>query len=232
MGQIKNIKLHIVTDIKRKTMSAETSETPVGQTDYKWTPTSTTEGTTEEATTEEANTAEANAQETTTEEATAEDAKQVHPYKDKLETFKPKEWQLKKQMPQSSSPLEDDTCTFVDTVTLLHEMMAELRKVKEVAIAVQFEKITHFLPNCCLLEISTRSHDYIIDALTLKEELKIVNEITSDENILKVFYGTGNNYTTTPKDKFRKQGDLEIMADSVGLWVVNLFDIFSALHLS
>jgi len=195
-------------------MSVETPETSVGQTDYKWTGKPTT------------------AEETTTDEATTEDAKPVHPYKDKLETFKPKEWQLKKQIPQSSAPLEDDTYTFVDTVTLLTEMMAELRKVKEVAIAVQFEKITHFLPNCCLLEISTRSHDYIIDALTLKEELKIVNEITSDENILKVFYGTGNNYTTTPKDKFRKQGDLEIMANSVGLWVVNLFDIFSALHLS
>merc|ERR1711962_265625 len=228
MGQIKNIKLHIVTDIKRKTMSAETSETPVGQTDYKWTPTSTTEGTTEEATTEEANTAGANAQETTTEEATGEDAKQVHPYKDKLETFKPKEWQLKKQMPQSSAPLEDHSCTFVDTVTLLTEMMAELRKVKELAINIHSEKFTHFNPTCSLLEISTRTHDYIVDAITLKDELKVLNEITSDENILKIMYSTGHSIAV----KYQRQGDLEVMARSLGLWVLNLFEIISALRLT
>jgi len=163
---------------------------------------------------------------------TTEDAKPVHPYKDKLATFKPNDWQLKKQIALAPAPLEDDTYTFVDSVSSLNEMMVELRKVKEVAISVQFERSTHFHPTCRLLEISTRNHDYIIDAMTLKEEVKVINEITSDESILKVFYGTGNTVSETPKDKYRQQGDMEIMATRMGLWVVNLFDIISALRLS
>jgi len=178
----------------------------------------------EEAATEEATTERTTGQEASTEEATAEDAMPVHPYKDKLATFKPQEWQMKKQIPQASPPLDDNTYTFVDSVTSLNEMMTDLKKVKEVAIATQFE-FTHFYPCCCLLEISTRKHDYIIDAIKLKEELKVLNEITSDESIMKVLYSTGIKYST---EKFGKQGEVGIMANSLGLWVVNLFEIIAA----
>ena len=39
------------------------------------------------------------------------------------------------------------------------------------------------------MQISTRSKDYIIDTLALREELHILNEVCTDARIVKVFHG-------------------------------------------
>lgn len=38
----------------------------------------------------------------------------------------------------------------------------------------------------CLIQISTRDHDYIIDALALREHLNVLNDSFTDPRILKV----------------------------------------------
>lgn len=40
----------------------------------------------------------------------------------------------------------------------------------------------------CLMQISTRKEDYIVDTLLLRDELHLLNEVFTDPKILKVNY--------------------------------------------
>ena len=40
----------------------------------------------------------------------------------------------------------------------------------------------------CLMQISTREKDFVVDTIALREELHILNEVFTDSSILKVSY--------------------------------------------
>ena len=90
-------------------------------------------------------------------------------YQEKLDTFKPQPWQLESVEPQTAGPEDDTTTTFVDTVGAVIEMVVELRKVKEIGVSMQYDSKSRFHPTCCVLMVSTRSHDYVVDTATLGE---------------------------------------------------------------
>ena len=64
------------------------------------------------------------------------------------------------------------------------------------------------------MQISTRTADFIVDTLELREHLQKLNEVTTDENICKVFHGG--------------QSDISWLQKDFGIYVINCFDTFFA----
>ena len=137
-----------------------------------------------------------------------------HPYESRLSSFKPEEWRLKSRVPRPLLPLEDSKFILVDTQVLLDEMVARMNKENEVGGTLECHSYRTFHGICCLLQISTRTEDYIIDTIALKGCLNVLNEIFTDTNVLKVMH--------------RATRDLEMMQKHLGLYVVNLFDTWTA----
>jgi len=65
-------------------------------------------------------------------------------------------------------------------------MLGKLRRVKEIAVDLEHHRHRSFNGFACLMQISTRNDDFIVDTLTLREELEELNEIFTDPGILKV----------------------------------------------
>lgn len=96
--------------------------------------------------------------------------------------------------------LEKTPLIWVDTVEKLSkklnlfncfvELLSEtLRNCTEFAVDLEHHDYRSYLGFTCLIQISTRFEDYVIDALELRHELYILNVSFSDPNILKVFHG-------------------------------------------
>lgn len=64
------------------------------------------------------------------------------------------------------------------------------------------------------MQISSRTKDYIIDTLLLRDELFILNEVFTKSSITKVFHGADS--------------DIEWLQKDLSLYVVNLFDTHQA----
>jgi exosome complex exonuclease RRP6 len=94
-------------------------------------------------------------------------------------------------------------------------MLAELRKASEIAIDLEHHDTHSYVGIVCLMQISTRQKDWIVDTLVpWREDLQILNHVFTDPKILKVFQGS-------TMDMIWLQRDL-------GLYVVGLFDTFHA----
>ena len=113
-----------------------------------------------------------------------------------------------------SSPTENEAI-FVDTKEGVEEMLAELREASEIAIDLEHHDTHSYVGIVCLMQISTREKDWIIDTLVpWREDLQMLNEVFADPKVLKVFQGS-------TMDMIWLQRDL-------GLYIVGLFDTFHA----
>jgi len=65
-------------------------------------------------------------------------------------------------------------------------MLGKLRQVQEVAVDLEHHRHRSFSGFVCLMQISTRHDDYIVDTLTLREELEELNEVFTNPDVLKV----------------------------------------------
>jgi exosome complex exonuclease RRP6 len=93
-------------------------------------------------------------------------------------------------------------------------MIADLSKCSEIAVDLEHHAYRSYLGFTCLIQISSRSQDYIIDTLALREELYKFNVVTTDPKIVKVFHGG--------------QADILWLQKDFGVYVVNMFDTFHA----
>jgi len=143
-------------------------------------------------------------------ESKVDPAAPPHPYAEQLSNFKLPENQLTKIEVVRALSLESTPLTIVSTQDALDGMLKKLREVKEVAIGVHVHSYRSFHEICCLLGISTRSEDFLVDAMALKDELSVLNEIFIDESVLKVMYFADR--------------DLERLQRCVGLYMINLMD--------
>lgn len=112
-------------------------------------------------------------------------------------------------------PPSENEAIFVDTKEGVEKMLAELRTASEIAIDLEHHDTHSYVGIVCLMQISTRHKDWIVDTLVpWREDLQILNEVFTDPKILKVFQGS-------TMDMIWLQRDL-------GLYVVGLFDTFHA----
>ncbi|CAH8509247.1 unnamed protein product [Heterobilharzia americana] len=104
----------------------------------------------------------------------------------------------------------DESYHFVDKLDALQETIKSLSACKYIAVDLEHHNYRTFLGITCLIQISTLDTDYIIDALTLRDHLSILNEVFTDPKIVKVFHGSDS--------------DLMWLQRDFGVYVVNLFD--------
>lgn len=83
-------------------------------------------------------------------------------------------------------PFEETTATWVDTEETLEEMIGELKKATEIAVDLEHHDARSYIGFTCLMQISTRDKDWIIDTLALRLELQALNQVFADPRIIKV----------------------------------------------
>lgn len=138
-----------------------------------------------------------------------------HPYEFELQRLEYPSYLLKKPkniesvMPDSSRPYD-----FVKTEVCLQRLIEDLKSCKDIAIDLEHHSMRSFQGLTCLMQISTRTKDYLIDALALRLQLPQLGEIFANPKIVKVFHGCENALYWLQRD--------------FGLYVVNCFDTYLA----
>ncbi|KAM7412137.1 hypothetical protein PAMA_021883 [Pampus argenteus] len=138
----------------------------------------------------------------------------AHPYQYELDHLTIAENLLSKPEPQMYKPMIDTKCSFIDTLEDLVSLNEKLCKLPVFAVDLEHHSYRSFLGLTCLMQISTREEDFIIDTLELRSEMYILNEAFTDPAIVKVFHGADS--------------DMEWLQRDFGLYVVNLFDTHQA----
>ncbi|RMZ78858.1 hypothetical protein DV738_g3668, partial [Chaetothyriales sp. CBS 135597] len=138
-----------------------------------------------------------------------------HPYALEIEqySYPPRVYEATPPVP--FAPTENTPVTMVDTEDAMLQMVVELKRAKEVAVDLEHHSYRSYVGIVCLMQISTRDKDWIIDTLKpWREKLQILNEVFADPKILKVFHGSNMDMIWLQRD--------------LGLYVVGLFDTFYA----
>lgn len=135
-----------------------------------------------------------------------------HPYIYEINHLKHSQSMYEIKEPIPYSPLEDSTATWVDTESGLEEMMKALEDAEEIAVDLEHHNYRSFQGFTCLMQLSTRKRDFIIDTLELRDKLWRLNEYFADPNILKVLHGADSDIIWLQRD--------------FGLYIVNLFDTY------
>ncbi|KAK5599390.1 Exosome component 10, partial [Crenichthys baileyi] len=138
----------------------------------------------------------------------------AHPYQYELDHLTIAESLLSKPEPQMYKPMAETKLSFIDSLEDLVALNEKLCRLSEFAVDLEHHSYRSFLGLTCLMQISTREEDFIIDTLELRSEMYILNEAFTDPTIVKVFHGADS--------------DIEWLQRDFGLYVVNLFDTHQA----
>lgn len=82
--------------------------------------------------------------------------------------------------------------------------------ITELAIDLEAHSLRSFQGFTCLIQLSTRTHDFLVDALTLRPHLHALNLVTQDARVVKVLHGCDSDVLWLQRD--------------FGVYLVNVFD--------
>lgn len=137
------------------------------------------------------------------------------PYEAEIRAAQYPSWVYEKSTPIDYLPYESTTATFVNTFDGVKDMLADLKKAKEIAIDLEHHDVHSYHGLVSLMQISTREQDWVVDTLQpWREELQILNEVFADPSILKVLHGARSDIIWLQRD--------------LGLYIVGMFDTFHA----
>jgi len=138
-----------------------------------------------------------------------------HPYAYEIECLQYPPSVYKETLPIPFTRPENSEPVWVDTEEGVTEMLEELKQAKEVAIDLEHNDRNSYVGLVCLMQVSTRSKDWVVDTLRpWRENLQVLNEVFADPNIVKVFHGSASDMVWLQRD--------------LGLYVVGLFDTYHA----
>ena len=141
-----------------------------------------------------------------------------NPYEVEINSYKLLDKYLKKvDKPCKPKSLEQTYFKFIDRVRDLNELLEYLRAADIFAVDLEYHAQRSFLGFTCLMQISTRDKDFIIDTIELRSYMHILNEIFTNPKILKVFHGA--------------EQDIRWLQKEFGIYVVNMFDTGKAAKL-
>lgn len=116
-------------------------------------------------------------------------------------------------------PIDKTPLYYIDNNDEFNKMLENLNTQKEIAIDLEYHSYRSYQGFTCLMQISTRREDYVIDTLSLRSVCYKLNNIFCNPSIIKVFHGANQDILWLQKD--------------FGVYVVNMFDSYQAsLHLS
>ncbi|KAG7660732.1 RRP6 [[Candida] subhashii] len=121
---------------------------------------------------------------------------------------------LEATKPIPSKDWSSTTAIWVDTPEELTKMIDSLKGSTEIAVDLEHHDYRTYYGLVCLMQISNREQDWIVDTLALRDELSELNIIFADPQIVKVFHGAFMDIIWLQRD--------------LGLYVVSLFDTYCA----
>ena len=92
-------------------------------------------------------------------------------------------FQSHKPIPYKS--FEKAPLTWVSTRTQLAELIGKLRKAREIAVDLEYHSYRTYGGFVCLMQISDREEDWIVDPFELRDDLEDLNEIFTNPKIVK-----------------------------------------------
>eukprot|EP00439_Symbiodinium_sp_Y106_P012117 s7589_g1.t2 len=109
--------------------------------------------------------------------------------------------------------MEDTPLIMVRTEQELKEMVEEIKATcigNEIAVDVEHHDFRSFRGFVCLIQVSTRKKDFLIDPFDIFEQLHMLNEVFSDPRIVKVLHGADRDVLWLQRD--------------FSIYLVNMFD--------
>lgn len=99
-------------------------------------------------------------------------------------------------------PYEKAKCLWIDSAQQIYDLIPVLKQQKFLAIDTETNSLYAYKEQVCLLQIGTFFEDYIIDPLAFEDptELFILNEVTRDKNIVKIFHGSDYDIAGLKRD--------------------------------
>eukprot|EP01133_Synstelium_polycarpum_P003459 gene3459-3934_t len=140
-----------------------------------------------------------------------------HPYEYEINHFQymPKQTAACKEMLYKG--LDETPYTWIDRPEQLTLLCDKLNQVEEFAVDLEAHSYRSFQGFVCLMQISTRTEDFIIDTLVLRASLRILNVPFTNPKIVKVLHGS--------------ESDIKWLQRDFGIYVVNMFDTGQASRL-
>ena len=89
------------------------------------------------------------------------------------------------QTPIRFKPLDETPLTWVSTRAQLAALIDKLRESKEIAIDLEYHSYRTYRGFVCLMQISTREEDWIVDPFELRDDLEDLNEVFTNPSIVK-----------------------------------------------
>lgn len=135
----------------------------------------------------------------------------THPYMEELRELVYTPEQLSLEIPDVKyKSLEDTPFLFIDRAEQLEELAKELSNAAEFAVDLEHHAHRSFLGLTCLMQISTRTNDYVVDVIALRRQMHILQEPFANPKVVKVFHGA--------------DWDVKWLQRDFGIYVVNMFD--------
>ncbi len=114
-----------------------------------------------------------------------------HPYGPELAELEYPEWVFEKVTEQPFVSPFTTPFAYVDTEDAFKDMMQHLESddVREIAIDLEHHSMLSYQGYTCLVQLSTRMKNFVVDAQALRGQLHELNRVTSDPSVLKVMHG-------------------------------------------
>ncbi|SCV67433.1 BQ2448_5044 [Microbotryum intermedium] len=148
----------------------------------------------------------------------------LHPYQLEIEQLSPPQhYSVRPEPPRKLQEDSFDTTPFewVDNKDKFDAMLSHIREMgkqgkRELAIDLEHHDQRCWGGITCLIQLSTRTQDYVIDALdpVVRDLLEGLNEFTTDPEWIKVFHGAASDIIWLQRD--------------FGVYIVGLFDTYHA----
>lgn len=112
-------------------------------------------------------------------------------------------------------------------------MLDKLRGAKEIAVDLEHHSYRSLAGFLCLMQITTREEDFVVDTIALREELQELNEVFTDPKIVKasIYLSRYALYHLTQSVRQILHGaasDIIWLQQDFNLYIVNLFDTYHA----
>jgi exosome complex exonuclease RRP6 len=138
-----------------------------------------------------------------------------HPYETEISKMEYPERVYQVAEPIPYQPAESTEATWVDTFEGVLDMLEDLRDATEIAVDLEHHDTRTYTGLVCLMQVSTREKDWIVDTLQpWRHKLEVLNEVFADPSIVKVFHGAYMDMLWLQRD--------------LGLYINGLFDTFFA----
>ncbi|KAG8091666.1 hypothetical protein GUJ93_ZPchr0012g19672 [Zizania palustris] len=134
----------------------------------------------------------------------------VHPL-EKIPMEQLVDWNFPEREPVKPPALDSTPFTYVEDIKTLEMLAAKLKSATEFAVDLEHNHYRSFQGLTCLMQISTRTEDFIVDTLKLHKHLgNYLRELFKDPMKKKVMHGADHDIIWLQRD--------------FGIYVCNLFD--------